>query len=329
MKTQALVIPEEGRCEVEEQELPDEPADDQVLVRNLASVISAGTELSVFMRTHRAFERPSSTFAKFPYYPGYSAAGEVMAVGKGVTNFRAGDRVRLTSSHRTHAMVTADRISKLPEDLDSETAAFHAIVLHGLTAPRLAPGRLGENVVVVGMGLIGNLAAQLYRLSGADVVAGADLSAFRLQKAKEAAAVDVAFNISEKPLEDWAENLGPYGAELVVDAVGAESSVDSSLKAVADKGRVLLLGCSRKTMPFDPYTDVHWKGIAVLGGHSRNVDKSLRERDRGYILSLLRSRRVRVKELITHRIPFSEAQTAYEGLRDRTEVYLGVVLQYP
>lgn len=328
MKNDALVMREPGRCEIETADLDERLEDGQILVRLRASAISPGTELSVFMKTHRRFETSQRDFAKFPYYPGYSAMGEVVAVGDGVSNVSEGDRVRLTSKHRTYAKVKSASVTKIPDSLDDEVAAFHSILYHAMTGPRLAPARLGENVVVVGLGTIGNLTAQLFRLSGANVVAGAELSAFRLAKAREAGAIDLAFDVGQKPLAEWVEDLAPFGAELIVDAVGAEGSVDASFKSVADKGRVLLLGCSRKVMPFDPYVDIHFKGVTVIGGHSRNVDSAVRDRDRHYIISLLDSGRVRIKEIITHRLPISEAQSAYEGLRDKTDEYLGVVLTY-
>lgn len=328
MRVDALIVPRPGVCDVERRELDEKLEPDQVLLRTVASVISAGTELSVFMKTHRGFDTGEVAFASFPYYPGYSAVGEVVDAGSDVDHVHVGDMVRFSGRHATYSKAKASGVGQLPEGIDPQVAAFHSIVGHAMTGPRLAPPRFGENVVVVGLGLIGNLTSQLFRIAGAGVVAGADLSAFRLNKAREAGAIDAAFDVGERPLAEWVGDLGPFGAELIVDAVGAQGSVDSSFKSVADRGRVLLLGCSRNTMPFDPYSDIHWKGVTVVGGHSRNVDSAIRDRDRGFIVSLLATERVRVRELITHRVPYTQAQTAYEGLRDKTEEYLGVVITY-
>ena len=328
MKVDALIVPEPGTCDVETQELDERLEPDQVLLRTVASVISAGTELSVFMKTHRGFDSGNIPFASYPYYPGYSAVGEVVDIGRDVGTVRKGDMVRFSGKHATCSKAKASTVAPLPAGMDPQVAAFHSIVGHAMTGPRLAPPRFGENVVVVGLGLIGILTSQLFRLAGAGVVAGADLSEFRLRKAREVGAIDAAFNVRERSLTEWVGDLEPYGAELIVDAVGAERSVDSSFKAVAEHGRVLLLGCSRNTMPFDPYMDIHWKGVTVIGGHSKNVDPAIRGRDRDFIISLLAAERVRVRELITHRVPYAEAQSAYEGLRDKTEEYLGVVITY-
>jgi threonine dehydrogenase-like Zn-dependent dehydrogenase len=139
--------------------------------------------------------------------------------------------VCFSGKHVTYSKVKASFVGPLPHGTDPQVAAFHSIVGHAMTGPRLAPPRFGENVVVVGLGLIGNLTAQLFRLAGAGVVAGADLYEFRLRKAREAGAIDAAFNVGERALSDWVDDLGPYGAELIVDAVGASNSRRTSESA--------------------------------------------------------------------------------------------------
>ena len=148
MKVDALIVPEPGTCEVEQRELDERLEPDQVLLRTVASVISAGTELSEFMKTHRGFDTGNIPFASYPYYPGYSAVGEVVEVGSKVDTVGKGDMVRFSGRHATYSKAKATGVGRLPDGMDPQVAAFHSIVGHAMTGPRLAPPRFGENVVV-------------------------------------------------------------------------------------------------------------------------------------------------------------------------------------
>ena len=328
MKAQRLVFPDKDRCVVEDFELPDAPGAGQVLIRNVVTLVSAGTELAMFTRAHRGFDEPDFGYAKYPFRPGYAAVGEVVEVGDGVESLRKGERVFHGGHHATHAVRAADACHKLPDGLSSERGTFYSLTSIAMTAPRLAPVRFGENVVVVGMGLVGNLCAQLCKLAGAALVAGADLSEVRLQKALNCG-IDRAFNLGEKPLADWTEQLGPNGAELVIEAVGIPPTIDACMKAVADDGRVVLLGSPRLNMEFDPYFDIHRKAVQLIGAHGRGVDGDTRRRDVPFILSLIERGDVEVDSLITQEMPCAEGLAAYEGLRDKKDEYLGVILRYP
>ena len=90
MEIQRLVFPSKDRCEIETLTVPDDIGPSDVLVRNRLSLISAGTELAMFTRTHRGFDEPEFSYAKYPFYPGYAAVGEVLAVGDGVTDLAPG-----------------------------------------------------------------------------------------------------------------------------------------------------------------------------------------------------------------------------------------------
>src|SRR5213076_3588027 len=98
MKTRQAVIAESLRVEVREVELPD-PGPGQVLVRTAASFVSPGTELAVYTGTHQWLKDPNLPDWKFPFRPGYSAAGTIVAVGSEVTGWSPGERVSYPGNH--------------------------------------------------------------------------------------------------------------------------------------------------------------------------------------------------------------------------------------
>jgi threonine dehydrogenase-like Zn-dependent dehydrogenase len=214
-------------------------------------------------------------------------------------------------------------------DADLEPYTFAALLTTALTSLHLAPVRIGENVLVVGLGIVGNLAAQLYRAAGAGVVAGADLSSPRLEIARTTGAIDLAFDLRKRPLSEWLADLGKPGAELVIDAVGLKASIQSCIASVARKGRIVLLGSPREKMEIDPYHDIHSRGVQIIGAHAMIIDASVRERDRAFVARSLRDGRIRVRELISHRFDLADAPAVYEALRDKPDEYVGVILRYP
>jgi 2-desacetyl-2-hydroxyethyl bacteriochlorophyllide A dehydrogenase len=320
---QRLAITGPGRCEVETVRVPVAPLGPRdVVVRNTASLVSAGTELSMFTGAHLGLAR-ADHWAKYPWCPGYAVTGIVEAIGDeaaAMLGVGPGDRVFHDGNHQTRSRVNLDFsvVRALPDGLDDDAALFHKLLGIALTAFRLAPVRFGEDVAVIGQGLVGILAAQLARESGALRVTGCDITGGRLAMSR-ACGVDVQLDLRETTLA---------GADLVIEAVGLAASTDAAIKGVRDGGRVVLLGSARERLEFDPYFDVHLRGVTIVGAHESRLSREQRRADEAFIVHLLASGRVDVGPLVTHRMPYTAAQRAYVGLRDETDTFVGVVLQY-
>src|SRR5690349_3727561 len=105
MKVRQAQVVEAFKVEIRDVELPD-PAPNQILVECEYSAISAGTELAVYTGSHQWLKDPKMVDWKFPFRPGYSAAGRVVAVGKDIQGWKAGDRVSYPGNHATHELLT-------------------------------------------------------------------------------------------------------------------------------------------------------------------------------------------------------------------------------
>src|SRR5262249_43469105 len=123
MKARQAVVLEPFKVGIRDVDLPD-PAPNQILVECDASAISAGTELAVYTGSHQWLNDPKMTDWKFPFRPGYSAAGRVVAVGKEIRDWKSGDRVSYPGNHATHELLTIGhergRLWKMPERLAPE-----------------------------------------------------------------------------------------------------------------------------------------------------------------------------------------------------------------
>ena len=132
MNARQAVVLEPYKTAIREVDLPS-PGPNQILVAAEVSAISAGTELAVYAGTHQWLKDPTLPDWKFPFRPGYSAAGQVVAVGSDVKGWREGDRVSYPGNHASHELLTIGhergRLWRLPDALDADR-------------PRVMPARM-------------------------------------------------------------------------------------------------------------------------------------------------------------------------------------------
>lgn len=315
MRTDALVFDAQDSCVVTTYDLPTDLGPHEVLIRNRVGLISPGTELAMFCGTHPGFA-VEGHWARFPYSPGYCGVGIVEAVGAKVRGLERGDRVVHSANHATFARQAAATVIRLDDDLADERAVFLKMLGIALTPQLLSPVRLAESALVIGLGLVGNLAAQLCHVAGAWPVVAADPSPARVELAR-ACGLDARTTRHDTT------------ASYVVEAVGLAAALRDALDAVRDDGRVIVLSSPRERIEIDPYFDVHHRGIQLIGAHEWRRTREQRAPLDAFLTHLLASERVRVEPLLTHRVPFADAQRAYEGLRDEPSRFLGVLLEYP
>lgn len=329
MRGKRVVWPERAKVDIEEFEIPS-LNDDEVLVESECTLISPGTERAFLLGL-------PNTRGGFPARPGYSNIGRVIAVGKAVTNCPIGERVASTGGHTSHFVTEPNRLIQMDAaDVPAEEAVFFnlgAIALQGVRKARI---ELGETTLVLGQGLVGLLALQLARVSGAVPAIAADLTDSRLNVSKSIGA-DCTLNPEDA---DFAEQLAAVtngdGPAVVIEATGHPDAISTALDVAGWGARVIILASTRGETPnVNFYRDVHKKGLMLYGAHN-----SIRPRhetsphfwtladDSRLLLSLIAQKRFSVAPLITHRVRGEEAPKAYQLLMAWNPELLGVVLQW-
>ncbi|MBE6612239.1 MAG: zinc-binding alcohol dehydrogenase [Ruminococcaceae bacterium] len=243
-----------------------EPSAGQVLVKTAISTISCGTERANLTGGTNV----SGVSPTFPRYPGYSSAGTVESVGEGVTHVKPGDRVVVYwGVHAAYNLVPAKQVVKIGYDnIAFPEAAFSFIATFPLAAIRKCRVELGESAMVMGCGLLGQLAIRLLRAAGVCPIIAADLTASRREEALQSGA-DYAFDPSEKEFAGEVKKLTGGGVNVCIEVTGVGAGLDSALDCMARFGRVALLGCTRdKNFCIDYYHKVHFPGIQLLGAHT-------------------------------------------------------------
>jgi predicted dehydrogenase/threonine dehydrogenase-like Zn-dependent dehydrogenase len=343
-----------------------------VLVRTSASLISAGTERMTVETGQkslmgRAFEQPAlvkqviqkartegvlntidAVRSKLESLValGYSAAGTVMEAGAGVTEFRQGDRVACAGvGYASHAEVLAvpkNLCVRVPAPVSFDAAAFGTLGAIALQGVRLTEPTLGEAVVVIGLGLIGQLAVQLLKANGCRVF-GVDLDPTKIELARRfgADAGCAPDDEAQRQVREWSRGRGA-DAVLITAATSSNQPVELAGEISRPKGRVVVVGAVGLNIPRKPYYDRELTFRISMSYGPGRYDPEYEERGHDYpvgyvrwtegrnieaFLDLLADGRVDVEPLITHRFKLAESERAYE-LITGDEPYLGVVLQY-
>lgn len=238
-----------------ERDLPSLEATD-ILMESEASLISAGTERH-FLR--QAFY--------YPFYPGYSIAGHVAAVGSAVRDFSVGDHVVASAPHGSHIVCDAAMACHIPPGVTSAQAAFMTVGAMAIHAVRLARIQLGDPVLVIGQGLIGLVAAQIARLSGGAPVIGVDIDAARLDLARSLGADIVVDGRDEGALERICTALPGGGVAASIELSGVGAMVDQAITAARRDGTVVAASIMPGRFETDRFAEVFGKGLSLVGAY--------------------------------------------------------------
>lgn len=265
-----IVFTKKNTAELLEKPVPA-LGDNQVMVRTEISTISCGTERANITGdvntsvTSEAFEKP-----RFPVCCGYSSAGTVVKTGVNVTKVKAGDRVCVFwGCHASYNIVPEAQVVKLEDsNISFADAAISFIASFPLAAIRKTRLELGESMLVMGLGILGQLAVKLALSAGAAPVIAADPIEERRKNAADCGA-DYALDPLAPDFAEKVKEITHGGANTAVEVTGVGAGLDETLDCMAKLGRVSLLGCTRdKNFTIDYYRKVHGPGISLIGAHT-------------------------------------------------------------
>ncbi|HEY0581581.1 MAG TPA: zinc-binding alcohol dehydrogenase, partial [Chloroflexota bacterium] len=282
---------------------------------------------------------------------GYSCAGTVLDVGPAASGaFSRGDRVACAgagqANHAEIVSVGRNLTVRVPDSVSLEDAAFVTIGAIALQGVRIADVRLGEACVVIGLGLVGQLAVQLLKAAGCRVF-GIDVAADKVDLARAQGADDACLRSDPALVERVRAFTLGRGADSILIAAASSSSdpVQLAPSLARDRAVVVALGMIGMDVPRNAYYEkelqLRLSRSYGPGRYDRTYEEDGIDYPVGYVrwteqrnmeafLDLVAAGSVHPSGLVTHRIPVSEAERAYQVVKGEiAEPYLGILLEYP
>lgn len=308
--------------------------ENEVVVKTKFSTISAGTERANFIGDPNIdASRDAKADVTFPRMVGYSSAGEVVAVGKKVEKVQVGNRVVVYGGqHKNYNIVRENNVVKITnENISYQDAAISYISIFPLSAIRKVKLELGESLMVMGLGILGQIAVMYARAGGAYPVIACDPVVERREDALKNGA-DYAFNPLDKDFAEQVRTLTNGGVKTAIEVTGVGAGLDETLDCMAKFGRVALLGCTRNSdFSIDYYRKVHGPGITLIGSHTnaRPTVESYpsyftNEDDIKTALNLCASGRLSLKKLVKETHLPCECQEVFTRLATDKNFPIGV-----
>ena len=340
----------------------------EVLVSTKASLISAGlekisaTQMGAHQRNliekiskkviNQAIRQPGNNFFSAldtPIPLGYSAAGDVIAVGRGLEEkFKIGDRVAMVghagAQHAEVNVVSQNLVTKIPNEVQDHQACFAALAAEALHAVRCADVGIGDRVLVLGAGMLGQLVAQLVKNAGGYCFV-VDDDPIRLDIAKQCGAQFTQhLNLGDLNafVQKFTKGRG-FDAVMICTATNSDFPLKKATQFARDRACIVMVGKSGTVLPHAQFLKKELRFVASRGygpGYNDpNVEKKGQHYPLGYvrwtgtrnveeILDLMARKQLDVSPLISQTFPIEKAVEAYETVSGDSPC-LGVVLTYP
>ncbi len=319
-----------------EEKIKEELAPTECLIETYVSLISPGTELS------RVFGLKIG--ATYPMRPGYCSVGKVLKIGSAIKQVAVGDTVLFSGPHSSlivYDYTTSDggilyKLDPKTDPIDGALLNMAWIALNGILPVEV---KLGDTVVVLGLGILGQLVSLYYQQMGARVLAVEPVHSRAALGRKLGIKEVIDVPISEQ-YQTVMEKTNQQGAEIVVDATGLSVVIETGLKLAAMSGQVVLLGSPRtphNSNVTDSFSLIHMKLLTVIGALNRRYPQASTPGTRltvyrmmHYLEGLLQSKEIDAKQFISHIIKPDETAllTAYQGLMHEKELYTGVIIDW-
>jgi len=316
-----------------------------MLIETECTFISAGTELANYTGREPQVFQPGSWCA-YPWKSGYANVGIVRAIGDNVMRAKPGDRVFTYGNHASVVRYHEGRlVIPVPQSIDPSIAAASRMAGVGTTAVIVGEIKNNPWVVIFGLGMVGNMAAQAFRcrskgcsdMRGCRVI-GVDPVETRRKLAEQCGISCTIGGTPETVQKSIEEITEGKMANITVDAVGHSGVVLQALKSTADYGQLILLGSPRVPVHAnltELLSDVHLRWITIRGalewclpmysGAENEVSQFSKQQ---MIFDWIGSGELKIEPLISHRLKPEQIREAYDGLLNEPETYTGVILDW-
>lgn len=319
---------QKDRAELHEHEL-SAPEAGQALICAHLSLISPGTERAALLGV---WNDPV-----FRANPGYALVGEVIQSGENPAGISPSQRVVSLVGHASLALASTEPWVTLPipDRVNDETAAFLPLASVALHALRRSKLELGEQILIIGLGIIGQIAVTLAKMQGAGKVIVMDTSEQRLELARLRGADAMILPGNEDPEKRIKSLTHGEGVPVILDATGNTRHIPENFRLAALGGRIVTIGIIDEQVAFTFKKEFMQRELTLLAASQPRCpivptiyQRWTQQANRQYLLELMAEGKIPVDDLITHRFPANEAPQVYEWLKQADPSLLGCILDW-
>lgn len=312
------------------------PKANEVTVKLEYSAISQGTEKANFVGLRNGTNVTEDEEAIFPRTVGYSAAGVVTEIGRGIHDIQVRDKVVVYwGKHQRDITVNRKNVIKIPDEVSTKEASMALIPTFPLAAIRKTKLEIGESAMVMGLGILGVFTVQELRAAGAYPILAVDPVKERREFALKMGA-DFALDPTDDNFIQTVKELSDGGVNVCIEVTGLGIGLIQALDCMQKMGRVALLGCTRSShFEIDYYGKVHGRGISLIGAHTMARPKTessaglwTDEDDLKAILNLIKGKRLNFKDMICEVHSPSNANKVYNRLANEKTFPIGVLFDW-
>ncbi len=274
---------------------------------------------------------------------GYCNVGRVVEVGRGVTEFKVGDRVASNGPHAEYVCIPQNLVAKVPDEVSDEEAAFTVIGSIGLQGIRNLNPQLGETVAVIGLGLVGLVTAQLLKANGCNVI-GIDFDQQKVDMAESKGIIAMNPGAGVDPVGFVQEQTNGIGADGVIITASAKTDevIHQACEMSRKRGRIILVGVVGMNMRRDDFYKKELTFQVSCSYGAGRYDEEYEQKGHDYplpyvrwtekrnfqtILSTIANGGLDVKSLITEEVELENYQEIYGDMRKRGSI--ASIIKYP
>jgi 2-desacetyl-2-hydroxyethyl bacteriochlorophyllide A dehydrogenase len=308
------LLPDRRREKVLVTDSPDPPAPvgNQVRTQTVYSGVTNGTERNDLLGGNYAHADED-----LPAGWGYQNVGRVIERGPDVRHIEVGDLLYMSADHVEYVVIPEDGLlAKLPPSVEPKQAALFGMASVAMHTCANAGLGVGDKALVVGMGCIGQIAAQIASIQGAWVT-GCDVDAHRIDVARIIGAAEDVYEVSG---EGWKTHIPDNHFDVVMDLAGVPGMEDRLIAAARHRGQVLFVAGRDKVS----YTFNNGQGHEIVIKQNSHFTRE----DLANVCRLVGRGMVKIEPLIQDVAPVAEADRVYATLRDRPGKLLGTVFEW-
>jgi 2-desacetyl-2-hydroxyethyl bacteriochlorophyllide A dehydrogenase len=311
------------------------PDEEELLIKNYKTLISIGTEMTVFSGDYPENSAWGKMFS-YPFEAGYAAVGEVIEIGKGVDKFWLGRRVASNAHHCCYETMSVTDVRLIQRDeVTYEEAVYCIIAQIVMRGIRLSKVQWGNSVVVFGVGLLGQFAVRFCRLSGARPVFAVDPADFRLNLLPDDSSMVKINPLSTDVAGCVSENTRGRMSDTVFEATGNGRLIPEEFKVLHEQGRFVVISSLKKPTEFDFHDLCNRPSHTIIGAHnfshpsvSTYENPWTAKRHCELFFDLVADGELDVKRMTTHRVDYKDAPGIYYKLLEDRSLYMGIVIDW-